>query len=48
MQRFIFEKKQKPSINTRYKDKPLEKEKNKWSRPGHKIERNEKARIRKN
>jgi len=43
-----FEKKQKPSINTRYKDKPLEKEKNKWSRPGHKIERNEKARIRKN
>jgi biotin synthase len=42
-----FMKKQKPSINSRYKEKPLVKEKNKWSRPKHKIERNENARIKK-
>ena len=38
-----YKKGDKPTVNERYKVSPSEKEKIKWSRPGHKIERNELA-----
>ena len=38
-----YKKGDKPAVNERYKESPAQKEKIKWSRPGHKIERNELA-----
>jgi biotin synthase len=38
-----YKKGDKPAVNDRYKESPSDKEKIKWSRPGHKIERNELA-----
>jgi hypothetical protein len=38
-----YKKGDKPKIKESYKEQPENKEKIKWSRPGHKIERNEKA-----
>ena len=38
-----YKKGDKPAVNDRYKETPADKEKIKWSRPGHKIERNELA-----
>ena len=38
-----YKKGDKPKIKASYKEKPQSKEKIKWSRPGHKIDRNEKA-----
>ena len=38
-----YKKGDKPKINEAYKEGPESKEKIKWSRPGHKIERNEQA-----
>ena len=38
-----YKKGDKPTVNDRYKKSPENNEKIKWSRPGHKIERNEQA-----
>ena len=38
-----YKKGDKPKVNEKYKETPQDKEKIKWSRPGHKIERNEQA-----
>ena len=38
-----YKKGDKPDVNDRYKKSPENNEKIKWSRPGHKIERNEQA-----
>jgi biotin synthase len=40
-----YKKGDKPKIHESYKDKNTDQEKVKWSRPGHKIERNEQAKI---
>ncbi|MFL2570874.1 MAG: biotin synthase BioB [Parvicellaceae bacterium] len=40
-----YKKGDKPKVKESYKDKPENNEKIKWSRPGHKISRNEEAKI---
>lgn len=41
-----YKKGDKPVVDESYKERPVDVEKVKWSRPGHKIERNEKAKER--
>lgn len=40
-----YKKGDKPKVNEAYKEKPVSKEKVKWTRPGHLIERNEEAKA---
>ena len=40
-----YKKGDKPKIKESYKEKPVDKKNPKWSRPGHKIERNEEAKA---